>query len=383
MLKLLLIANIEIYLIFQHIDWNLKSPQMSSDVEMEDRDKEPAINIPSTSGHRSGRRDAVQDRKNAPWIEKFRPQTLDEVAAHTEIIDTIKRLTARLPHLLFYGPPGTGKTTTVLAIARQIYGSAMQNMVLELNASDDRGIDVVRQEIQDFASTKTIFSNKFKLIILDECDAMTRDAQMALRRVMEKYTRNARFCLICNYVSKLIPAVQSRCTRFRFKPLQEEFVRPRLQHVVEQEGVKLGPGGMEALIALGSGDMRRSLNILQSCHMAFEKVDADAVYLCTGHPMPRDIEEVVRLLFNASFNDAFEGILELQVNKGIALADIVREVHPFILCMGLPIKVKIALVEHLADCEHRLASGTNEKLQLGGMVGAFVKAREEVVKAAQ
>ncbi|KAG1675379.1 hypothetical protein FOA52_012298 [Chlamydomonas sp. UWO 241] len=337
--------------------------------------------IASTSGSRLK---ASNTNENAPWVEKFRPKTLDEVAAHTEIIDTIKRLTQqnRLPHLLFYGPPGTGKTTTVLAIARQIYGPAMQNMVLELNASDDRGIDVVRQEIQDFASTKTIFSNKFKLIILDECDAMTRDAQMALRRVMEKYTRNCRFCLICNYVSKLIPALQSRCTRFRFRPLDDKFVRPRLQHVIEKEGVKMGPGGMDALVALGGGDMRRSLNILQSCHMAFPMTDADAVYLCTGNPMPKDIEEVVSVLFNASFKDAFEKIQEMQSTRGIAMADILREVHPFIFRMGLPAKVKAELVESMADCEYRLASGTSERLQLGGLVGAFVAARESVVRAA-
>eukprot|EP00798_Chlamydomonas_sp_ICE-L_P023994 gene23994-9567_t len=132
----------------------------------------------------SSRLKDIKDMKNAPWTEKYRPKNLDDVAAHTEIIDTIKRLTVenKLPHLLFYGPPGTGKTTTILAVARQMYGNSMANMVLELNASDDRGINVVRQEIQDFASTRTIFSNKFKLVILDECDAMTKDAQFALRR---------------------------------------------------------------------------------------------------------------------------------------------------------------------------------------------------------
>ncbi|GFH20695.1 DNA replication factor C complex subunit 5 [Haematococcus lacustris] len=213
----------------------------------------------------SGSRAKVAVDKNAPWVEKYRPKSLDDVAAHKGIIDTIKRLTSenRLPHLLFYGPPGTGKTSTILAVARQIYGSSLQNMTLELNASDDRGIAVVRQEIQDFASTKTIFASKFKLIILDECDAMTKDAQNALRRVIEKYTRNARFCLICNYVSKIVPAVQSRCTKFRFAPLDPAFVHERLRYVVQAEGVKMGPGGLDALVALGGGDMRRSLNILQ------------------------------------------------------------------------------------------------------------------------
>lgn len=158
-------------------------------------------------------------------------------------------------------------------------------------------------------------SNKIKLVILDECDAMTKDAQFALRRVIEKYARNARFCLICNYVSKIIPALQSRCTRFRFPPLDPQYVRPRLEHVVAAEGVKLGPGGLDALVTLGSGDMRRSLNILQSCHMAFDQVNEEAVYMTTGNPMPRDIEQLVNWLLNDEFTAVFKNILEYQTSK--------------------------------------------------------------------
>eukprot|EP00877_Chromochloris_zofingiensis_P001247 jgi/Chrzof1/11122/Cz05g24170.t1 len=329
--------------------------------------------------------DRTIDGKDAPWVEKYRPKTLDDVAAHKEIIDTIKRLTSenKLPHLLLYGPPGTGKTSTILAVARQIYGGAIQNMTLELNASDDRGIGIVRQEIQDFASTRSVFSNKFKLVILDECDAMTKDAQFALRRVIEKYTRNTRFCLICNYVSKIIPALQSRCTRFRFPPLDRQNVQDRLQYVIDKEGVKMGKGGMDALITLGAGDMRRTLNIIQSCHMAFDEVDEDAVYLCTGNPLPADIESAVYWLFNDDFNTAFDRVLGLQLNKGVALVDIVRELHPWMFKIeSLPVKTRIELVEKLADIEHRLAVGTSERLQLGALIAAFSLAREDVVAAA-
>jgi replication factor C subunit 3/5 len=333
------------------------------------------------------RTDPTVGGKGAPWVEKYRPKTLDDVAAHGEIVDTIRRLTAenRLPHLLLYGPPGTGKTSTILAVARQIYGKALQNMTLELNASDERGIDVVRQQIQDFASTRSVFSNTFKLIILDECDAMTKDAQFALRRVIEKYTRNARFCLICNYVIKIIPALQSRCTRFRFPPLPPQHVRARLEHVVAAEGVRLGPGGMDALVTLGAGDMRRSLNILQSASMAFPEVDADAVYLTTGAPLPRDVEAVVGWLLNEDFNVAFDRIAQLQVDKGVALVDIVRELHPWLFnieSLGPP-GVRITLVEKLADIEHRLSAGTSERLQLGSLVAAFALARDEIVAAAR
>lgn len=320
-----------------------------------------------------------------PWIEKHRPKSLEDVAAHRDIVDTIQRLARenRLPHLLFYGPPGTGKTSTILALARQLYGPVMHNMTLELNASDDRGIGVVRQEVQDFASTKSVFSTKFKLIILDECDAMTKDAQAALRRVMEKYTRNTRFCLICNYVSKIIPALQSRCTRFRFAPLEPKFVEERLTSIAAIEGVKLLPGALQALVALGAGDMRRTLNIFQSAALGYAEVSEGAVYDSTGNPSPADVEQVVDWLLNAPLQDVFADLLKVQRERGFALTDIVRELHPYLFRIsGLPMKTRVALVEALADIEWRLASGTSERLQLGALVAAFVVAREDIVAAA-
>jgi len=255
---------------------------------------------------------------------------------------------------LFYGPPGTGKTSTILAIARQIYGpsvsgrdadsqrptapealhpagsskarssaSGLRNFVLELNASDDRGIDVVREQIKNFASTR-IMGNKrplngdggaessvtgpgYKLIILDECDAMTQAAQQALRRVIEQYTSNVRFCIICNYVNKITPAIQSRCTRFRFKPLQPAFITDRIQQIAKAEGVNLGRDGLEALLKLSRGDMRRALNVLQACHALGERVDEAMVYRVTGNPEPADIERIVQGLMNDPFEVAYRG----------------------------------------------------------------------------
>jgi replication factor C subunit 3/5 len=208
--------------------------------------------------------------------------------------------------LLFYGPPGTGKTTTILAIAKKLYGPKWKSMVLELNASDDRGIDVVREQIKNFASTKTIFSSGFKLIILDEADNMTQAAQAALRRVIEKYTRNVRFCLICNYVSKIIPALQSRCTRFRFGPLKLDQIEKRLNFIIEREGVKIDDSGKQALLKLSNGDMRRALNIMQACHAAYDLVDETAVYTCTGHPLPKDIQMMVRWMMSEEFTNAYQ-----------------------------------------------------------------------------
>jgi replication factor C subunit 3/5 len=214
------------------------------------------------------RRGSTDD--NLPWVEKYRPKSMDQLVAHEEIIATINALIAanKLPHLLFYGPPGTGKTSTILACAHRLYGKGYASMVLELNASDDRGIDVVRERIKEFAGTKQMFSNSPKLIVLDEADAMTSAAQMALRRVMEKFTRNARFCLICNYSNKIIPALQSRCTRFRFAPLTTAQATSRTTEIADAEGVDYTPEGIEACVSLGNGDMRRCLNILQSTSMS-------------------------------------------------------------------------------------------------------------------
>ncbi|KAK1156502.1 replication factor C subunit 5 [Huso huso] len=323
--------------------------------------------------------------RNLPWVEKYRPQTLQDLISHQDILGTIQRFISeeRLPHLLFYGPPGTGKTSTILACAKQLYKEKEFNsMVLELNASDDRGIDVVRGPILSFSSTRTIFNRGFKLVILDEADAMTQDAQNALRRVIEKFTENTRFCLICNYLSKIIPALQSRCTRFRFGPLSQEQMVPRLEYVIEQESVDVTPDGMKAIVTLSNGDMRRSLNILQSTNMAYGKVSEDTVYTCTGHPLKSDIANILDWMLNKDFAAAYNNIMELKTLKGLALHDILTEIHLLVHRVDFPASVRIHLLIKMANIEHRLASGTSEKIQLSSMIAAFQVARDMVAAEA-
>ncbi|KAG4079825.1 hypothetical protein HA402_014956 [Bradysia odoriphaga] len=324
----------------------------------------------------------VEQRNNLPWVEKYRPATLNDLISHEEIIATINNFIKQdqLPHLLFYGPPGTGKTSTILACAKQLYKSSQLNsMVLELNASDDRGIGIVRGQILNFASTRTIFSGGFKLIILDEADAMTNDAQNALRRIIEKYTDNVRFCIICNYLSKIIPAVQSRCTRFRFAPLVEEQILPRLNHVIEEEKLTVTEDGKKALISLSGGDMRRVINVLQSTWMAFGNVTEENVYNCVGHPQKNDIQNIVGWLLGLeSFQETFDKIQELKTNKGLALEDILREIHLFVMRIELPPTVMNTLIVKLADIEVRLAAGCLEKPQLAALIGGFQLARDMV-----
>ncbi|EEA20089.1 Subunit of heteropentameric Replication factor C (RF-C) [Talaromyces marneffei ATCC 18224] len=339
---------------------------------------------------------------NLPWVEKYRPSSLDEVQGHQDILATINRFidSHRLPHLLLYGPPGTGKTTTILALARRIYGSKnMRQMVLELNASDDRGIDVVREQIKTFASTKQIFSvaapakenslGAFKLIILDEADAMTATAQMALRRIMEKYTANARFCIIANYTHKLSPALLSRCTRFRFSPLKEVDIRSLVDKVIEAENVRIQPQAIESLVRLSKGDMRRALNVLQACHASsiplpmrnapkeqpppeHELITDDTIYNCIAAPHPSDIREIMTTLLSTSdVTSCLNTINTLKMSKGLALADILSALGEQLQTLEVPAQTRISWLEGLAEVEWRLSGGGSEMVQTGGLVGVI------------
>jgi len=327
---------------------------------------------------------AQEEADALPWIEKYRPQKLEDLVAHDEIVSTIRKLVDanRLPHLLFYGPPGTGKTSTILAVAREMYGANMRSMVLEMNASDARGIDTVRNEISNFAGTRKLFSTGIKLVILDEADNMTRDAQMALRRVIEKYASNARFCIICNYASKIIPALQSRCTRFRFAPLKTELVVGRVKDIIDKEELEITEDGLNAVLRLGEGDMRKVLNILQSSSLANNrKVDEAAVYRCTGKPTEEDISACRNALMEESVSEAFKVIRNLQVTKGLALVDILHSLHDELKSVKFPPSMRVHLLKHMSEIEFNLASGTSETLQLGALVGAFFLARKKMQDA--
>ncbi|ODN93487.1 replication factor C subunit 3/5 [Cryptococcus wingfieldii CBS 7118] len=314
-----------------------------------------------------------------PWVEKYRPVSLDDVVSHKDITGTIEKFldAGRLPHLLLYGPPGTGKTSTVLALARRLYGTAYKKHILELNASDDRGIDVVRDQIKNFAMTKVLFSKGFKLVILDEADMMTQAAQSALRRVIEQHTKNVRFCILCNYVNKITPAIQSRCTRFRFSPLPESEVKIRVDEIVAKEGVTMTKDGEAALLKLTRGDMRRALNVLQqACHAAYDIVDEAAVYNCTGNPHPKDIERVVKSMLQDEFGSAYDAITKLKIDKGLALQDLIAGAYDFLDTVELPKQSRIYLLDHLGSTEHRLSLGGSEKMQLTALLGAFKVAVE-------
>ncbi|KAI9158577.1 Replication factor C subunit [Paramyrothecium foliicola] len=371
-----------------------------------------AFSAESTKGKRSAANLPVEAEDSLPWVEKYRPVTLADVSGHQDILATIGKFidSNRLPHLLFYGPPGTGKTSTILALARRIYGTAnMRQMVLELNASDDRGIDVVREQIKTFASTKQIFTMGasaktnsmagFKLIILDEADAMTNTAQMALRRIMEKYTVNTRFCIIANYSHKLSPALLSRCTRFRFSPLKEPDIRVLVEKVVEEETVNIGEEAVDVLVKLSKGDMRRALNVLQACHASGtplrekdapkipdseiqrERITTETIYNCIAAPQPDAIQEMMSTLLNTSdVTSCLSTINAIKASQGLALADIITALSEELAKLEVSPEVMISWLDGLAEVEHRVAAGASETVQTGAVVGVVELPEQDITK---
>ncbi|CRK16573.1 hypothetical protein BN1708_002832 [Verticillium longisporum] len=367
--------------------------------------KDITFSSEATKGKRSAANLPVEAEDSLPWVEKYRPATLADVSGHHDILATINKFVDknRLPHLLLYGPPGTGKTSTILALARRIYGPEnVRQMVLELNASDDRGIDVVREQIKTFASTKQIFTSArsgggggsssgaagYKLIVLDEADAMTNTAQMALRRIMEKYTANTRFCIIANYAHKLSPALLSRCTRFRFSPLREADIRVLVDRVVDDEGVRIRPDATDALVRLAKGDMRRALNVLQACHASStplrgpgepkvpdaqivrDLITTETIYQCIAAPPPDAVQEILQaLLSTADVTSCLSTINSLKVARGLALADIITSLSGEIYKLEVKPEVMISWLDGLADIEHRVAGGAGEAVQTGAVVG--------------
>lgn len=330
-----------------------------------------------------------------PWIEKYRPQSLDQIISQKNIIHTLKKFIEQkyLSHLLLYGPPGTGKTSMISACAKELYGDSVNLMVMELNASDDRGIESVRKKIKDFVSSKNMFfgddndykKNMFKLVILDETDAMTGDAQAILRKVVENYTRNARFCLICNYIQKIIPALQSRCTRFKFSPLNKSDIKIKLNDIITKEDINISSKAIDTIIKRSKGDMRKVLNILQSTNMGYDKITSKVINKAIGYPQTEHIIIIINSLMNDSYSDSYNKINSLIKNIGLSLNDIITDIFDIIINFLTTNKSRfkeiktlsteniINIIDDLSNIEHYLSVCSSNKIQLGAFVGAFKK----------
>ena len=309
------------------------------------------------------------------WVEKYRPSEMENVISHKTILSTLNKLveTKQIPHLLFYGPPGTGKTSIIFALAKKLNGVDFSSMILELNASDNINMDMIQNVIQDFARTKYIFHTGYKMIILDEVDTLDEASQIELKRLMEKYYANIRFCLICNYIDKIIPSLQSRCTRFRFTSIETKDMKKRLLHVVQKENVNIESKAINAIINISKGDLRKALNLLQSSYLTYTYITAQQIYDLSGLPSPTEITKMYNMILNMSFNVCYHYIWNEIIENGYSLHDIITLMYPKILKKKYTNDKLIYILSKISDVEYYLSFGSTDKIQLSYFIAILKK----------
>jgi len=310
------------------------------------------------------------------WTEKYRPSDFSDIKGQKEIVKRVKSFVEQknMPHLLFSGPAGTGKTSLALVIVKQLFGDSWRSNFLELNASDERGIDVIRVKVKDFARTKALGNVPFKIIYLDECDALTREAQQALRRTMENYTQTCRFILSCNYSSKIIDPIQSRCAVFRFKPLDSEDINSLIDKIAKSEKLKIDEKAKKALIEISEGDCRRLENLLQSSAAIDNHITEELLYKVISVVNPKEVIEVLNLAIKGNFKESRDKLLDIILNHGLSGLDVIKQIQKDLLNLDIDNRKKMELIEQCGETEFRLTEGSDEFIQLEAFLAKIVLA---------
>jgi len=316
------------------------------------------------------------------WAEKYRPKSLVDIVDQKEIVERLKSFvkSRNVPHCIFAGPPGTGKTTAAMCLARDLYGQVYREHVMELNASDERGIDVVRETVKTFARSKSVGEIPFRIMILDEADNMTSDAQQALRRTMERFTETCRFIMCANYSGKIIEPIQSRCAPFRFYYLPREEHDRCLKQMAEKEKVKLSDEGLEAIFEVCGGDLRRAINTLQAAASLSKPVDAKVVYSITGKASPADVQKMLKTAISGDFLEARKQLRDMIQKYGVAGSDIIRQIHTEIFRGEIPEVWKVKLADVVGEIDFRLVEGSDEEVQLSALLARLVEAGCDIKK---
>lgn len=310
------------------------------------------------------------------WTEKYRPKTFSEIKGQEEIVSKVKAFVEQknLPHLLFAGPAGVGKSSLSLVIAKQLFGESWKDNLLELNASDERGIDIVRVKVKDFARTKALGDVPFKIIFLDECDALTREAQQALRRTMENYTNTCRFILAANYSSKIIEPIQSRCAVFRFKPLDKQHLTAIVEKIAKQEQLTLTNEAITAVLEASEGDCRKMENILQSSSATTTQITPEMIYSMAAMAKPAEIKQALELALNNKFAESKSILFEIITRYGLSGIDVIKQIQKEIWELNIEPRKKVALIDKCGEIEFRLVEGSDQYIQLEALLAQILLA---------
>jgi replication factor C subunit 3/5 len=314
-----------------------------------------------------------------PWVEKYRPTNISDIISNNENINILSSMLANgsLPHLLFHGTSGTGKTSLILALARELYGNNINLMVMKLDASDDRGINSVREEIKGFAERKNMFSSGVKLIILDEADSMTFDAQFALRKIIEKYSISTRFCLICNYENKIIPAIRSRCANFRFNPISNDQIVNVLEKICTNEKLDYTIDVLNIIGILCNGDLRKSINLLQSISMKSNIISLDSCYESAGLPSRENVNLLFEYLINPKYDFDETNIQMYNIIKlnGYSLGIILKELTILLIKNNDKFNQKIfaEIYANMSDLETKVSQSTFDDIHISALISIYKK----------
>ncbi len=310
------------------------------------------------------------------WTEKYRPSTYSEIVGQEQITKRLKALTDSLniPHIMFAGPAGTGKSTLALVIVKELFKDSWKENYLELNASDERGINIVREKVKNFARTKSLGDVPFKVIFLDEADALTTEAQQALRRTMENYSSTCRFILSCNYSSKIIDPIQSRCAIFRFKLLEKKDLEILIKRIAENENLEIEPDAITQLYEGSEGDCRRSINLLQSTAAVSPKITKNLVETILSEAKPKDIKVILDYALSGDFFGAKNKLLDVMLKESISGQDIIKHFQKEIWNLEIEPELKVKLTEKTGEIEFRITEGSDPFIQLQSLLASFTLA---------